>query len=158
MFRDFYFYPTQPFQPFCIYKINMYFLMKKFVDYCLMVVFIFSCSISDDGSQDIYYELLPVETATLPDEFHLGDTYEITLTYIRPSTCYAFNNIYYLKEGNQRTVAIVAYLVSGNNNCETLNEEMETSFNFKATNSGSYIFKFWLGDSNYQTVVVPVVD
>lgn len=132
--------------------------MKKLVAYYLILFFILSCSPQDDGSPDVIYEMLPVESATLPDEFLLGHTYEITLTYIRPSTCYGFNNIYYLKEANERTIAIVAYLVSGNNNCETLNEEMETSFNFKATNSGSYIFKFWLGDSNYQTVVVPVVD
>lgn len=132
--------------------------MKKFVAYCLLVMFIFSCSNSDDTTQDVYYEILPVESATLPDQFHLGDTYEITLTYIRPSTCYAFNNIYYLKEANERTVAVVAYVVSDNNTCVTLNEEMETSFDFKATNSGSYIFKFWQGDDNYMVVEVPVIE
>ncbi|MCX7551381.1 hypothetical protein [Xanthomarina sp. F2636L] len=132
--------------------------MKKFVAYYLLVSFIFSCSTSDDSAQDVYYEILPVESAIVPDQFHLGDTYEITLTYIRPSTCYAFNNIYFVQEANERTVAVVAYVVSGNNNCETLNEEMETSFNLKATQSGSYIFKFWQGGNNYMVVEVPVVD
>lgn len=132
--------------------------MKKLVAYYLILFFILSCSPQDDGSPDVIYEMLPVESATLPDEFLLGHTYEITLTYIRPSTCYGFNNIYYLKEANERTIAIVAYLVSGNNNCETLNEETETSFNFKATNGGSYIFKFWQGENNYMIVEVPVIE
>jgi hypothetical protein len=131
--------------------------MKKVIA-CLFVFLIISCSTNDDSTPDIYYEILPIESAVLPDEFQLGDTYEITLTYIRPSTCYAFNSIYYLQETNKRTVAIVAYIVSGNNNCETLNEEMEASFDFKATNSGYYIFKFWQGGDNYMTVEVPVVD
>ena len=135
----------------------MYFLMKKLIA-CLFVFLIISCSPNDDGSQDIIYEILPVESAVLPDEFILGDVYEITLTYIKPSTCYAFNNIYYLKESNIRTIAVVTYQVSNNNYCETLNEEVETSFEFEAVESGTYIFKFWQGDDNYMVVEVPVVD
>lgn len=131
--------------------------MKKLIA-CLFVFLIISCSTSDDSSQDIYYEILPVESAVMPDEFHLGDTYEITLTYIRPTSCYAFNNIYNVQEANEHKLAIVAYLVSGNDNCETLNEEMEASFDFKATHSGSYIFKFWQGGDDYMVIEVPVID
>lgn len=132
--------------------------MKKFVAYILLAIFIFSCSTSDDSSQEYVYEILPVESATLPDQFYLGDTYEITLTYIRPTSCYAFNNIYYLQEANERTIAVVATVITGNNYCETLGEETETSFNFKATELGSYIFKFWQGEDNYMVVEVPVVN
>jgi hypothetical protein len=136
----------------------MYFLMKKFIAYCLFVLFIFSCSSSDDSSQDSEYEILPVESATLPDQFHLGDTYEITLTYIRPTSCYTFSNIYSIEEGHDLTLAVVAYVVLGNNYCETLDVETETSFNFEASESGSYVFKFWQGGDNYMVVEVPVID
>jgi len=132
-------------------------IMKNFVAYCLLALFIFSCSPENDDIQNVSYEILPVESAILPDEFHLGDSYQITLTYIRPSTCYAFNNIYYLQEANERTVAIVAAKVSSNN-CETLNEETAITFNFKASQSGTYIFKFWQGGDDYEVVHVPVVD
>ncbi|MFV0571630.1 MAG: hypothetical protein ACK5M1_04245 [Xanthomarina gelatinilytica] len=132
--------------------------MKKLVAYCIIINFILSCSPQDDGSSDILYEMLPIENATLPGEFLLGNTYEITLTYIRPTTCYGYNNIYYSKEGNERTIAIVAYYNPEYANCETVNEEKEVSFNFKATEGGSYVFKFWQGDSNYLIVEVPVID
>jgi hypothetical protein len=88
----------------------------------------------------------------------LGDTYEITLTYIRPTSCYTFSNIYYLQEANERTIAVVAYVVLNNNYCETLDAETETSFIFEASEGGSYIFKFWQGENNYMVVEVPVVD
>ncbi|MFL0352949.1 hypothetical protein [Xanthomarina sp. GH4-25] len=131
--------------------------MKKLIVY-LFVCFIFSCSTNDDSSQGFYYEILPVESAILPEEFTLGDVYEITLTYIKPSTCYAFNNIYNTEDANEHKIAIVTYVSLVDNNCETLDEEVETSFSFKAENSGTYIFKFWQGDDNYMVVEVPVVD
>ncbi|WP_233586851.1 hypothetical protein [Formosa maritima] len=131
--------------------------MKKIIA-CLFVFLIFSCSTNDDSTQDVYYEILPIESAVLPEEFHLGDVYEITLTYIKPSTCHAFNNIYFEQELNERTLAVVAYVTSGNGNCQPTEIEAEASFDFKAENAGPYIFKFWQGGDNYLVVVVPVVD
>jgi hypothetical protein len=135
----------------------MYFLMRKIIA-CLFVFLIFSCSTSDDGSQDVYYEILPVESAVLPDEFQLGEVYEITLTYIKPSTCHAFSNIYSLTELNVNTIAVVSYIAADNSNCQSTETEAETSFDFTVENSGSYIFKFWQGGDNYMIIEVPVVD
>lgn len=136
----------------------MYFLMKKFVAYGLLVIFIFSCSVNDDSLPQFYNEFLPIKSTTLPEQFHMGNTYEITLTYIRPTTCYAFNSIFNEEEGNVITLAIVANVAVGTNNCEIVNDEMETSFNFTANHMGSYIFKLWQGENNYLIVEVPVVD
>ena len=116
----------------------------------------FSCSSNDDYSQDFYNEMLPIERANFPDQFQLGKTYEITLTYIRPSTCYGFNNIYNVQEANVQTLAIVANVAAQTDNCITLNEEMEASFNFTANHRGSYIFKLWQGEKNYLIIEVPV--
>ena len=138
--------------------------MKKLL-ICLFAILIFSCSLDDD-TPITHVEILPVESAILPDEFILGQVYEITLTYLRPSTCHAFRDIYYEPYLNERTVAIVTTVFDSNTNCEEISTELETSFNFKATNTGSYIFKFWQGENTvdalsegtYLTIEVPVVE
>lgn len=120
-----------------------------------------SCSVDDNA--DYVFEILPVESVDIPDEFTLGEVYPITVRYLRPTDCHAFNNFYYQKDLNERTVAIVAYRVL-NDNCEDLTDELvEAEFNFMVTSNGSYIFKFWQGeDTNgedqYLTIEVPVVE
>jgi hypothetical protein len=134
--------------------------MKKLLT-CLFATLIFSCSVDDDTPRT-HIEILPVESAILPDEFVQGEVYEITLTYLRPSSCHAFRDIFYEKNLNERTVAIVTTVFDSNNNCEEISTELEKSFNFKPTSTGSYIFKFWQGtddngDEQYMTVEVPVI-
>ena len=136
--------------------------MKRFIVLCLTLVLFSSCSIDDDGTT-YSFDVLPVESVDIPDEFTLGETYPITVSYLRPSTCHAFKEFYYVKENNERTVAPITY-VFDRNNCETLeNELVEATFNFIVTSNGSYIFKFWQGEDNegeaqYLTIEVPVVD
>ncbi len=135
--------------------------MKKII--VLLIVAVLSSCNNDDASLNDYQELLPVESAMVPDEFELGQTYEITIFYMRPSTCHAFNDIYYRKHQNERTVAVVSTVFQSNGNCTNLEDtELEASFDFKATESGSYIFKFWKGkdeegEDTYITVEVPVI-
>lgn len=122
-----------------------------------------SCSISDDDVQSVSYEILPVEEAFLPTEMTVNEIYEITLSYVLPSDCYAFNNIYYKKEDFDRTVAIVSAYFPVNEPCQTLDAVLETSFNFKPLQSGTYYFKFWKGtdengDDVYEEVDVLVSD
>ncbi len=136
--------------------------MKRFIVLCLSLVLFSSCSIDDDGTT-YSFDVLPVESVDIPNEFTLGETYPITVSYLRPSTCHAFKEFYYLKENNERTVAPITY-VFDRNDCETLeNELVEATFNFIVTSNGSYIFKFWQGEDNegetqYLTIEVPVVD
>ena len=136
--------------------------MKKFFVLCLTVLLFASCSINDDGP-NFSFEILPVDSVEIPDEFTLGETYPITVSYLRPSTCHTFKEFYYLKENNIRTVAPINYLFE-RNDCETLeNELVEATFNFIVTSNGSYIFKFWQGEDTdgedqYLTIEVPVVD
>ena len=136
--------------------------MKRFIVLCLSLVLFSSCNIDDDGTT-YSFDVLPVESVDIPNEFTLGETYPITVSYLRPSTCHAFKEFYYLKENNERTVAPITY-VFDRNDCETLeNELVEATFNFIVTSNGSYIFKFWQGEDNegeaqYLTIEVPVVD
>lgn len=129
---------------------------------CLTLMLFVSCSVDDD-STNFSFEILPVESVDIPTEFVLGETYPITISYFKPSTCYAFNEFYYVKELNERTVAPINVIFE-RNDCEALEDELvEASFNFIVTNTGSYIFKFWQGeDSNgeeqFLTIEVPVVE
>jgi len=121
-----------------------------------------SCSVDGD-STNYSFEVLPVESVDIPDEFVLGETYPITISYIRPSTCHSFKEFYYLKENNIRTVAPINFLFE-DSDCNDLTDTItEKTFNFIVTSNGSYIFKFWQGeDTNgedqYLTIEVPVID
>ena len=135
--------------------------MKKLL-ICLIAIATFSCSVNDDGPTS-YNELLPIESAIVPESFEVGETYEITITYLRPTTCHAFSDIYYAKYNNERTVAVISTVYESNGQCTTIESELEASFNFKATETGSYIFKFWQGEDEngedtYLVYEVPVLD
>lgn len=138
--------------------------MKKFIFLCLISVFAVSCSVSDnDSGINYYFEFLPIETADVPDTMVLNETYQINVTYYRPSTCHSFNDFYFQKNGNERTVAVINRVIESDN-CEDLADDLvEVSFNFVCLYSGSYVFKFWQGlDDNdndlYYEVEVPVVE
>jgi len=136
--------------------------MKRLFLLCLTILTLSSCSIDDD-SPNFYYEILPVENVVIPEEFVLGETYEITVSYFRPSGCYVFNDFYYASELNERTVAVINTVYS-DQACATFeNELVDVSFNFLVTSNGSYVFKFWQGEDEngndtYYIVEVPVVE
>lgn len=121
-----------------------------------------SCSLDDDRD-DFNLEILPIESVDIPDSFTIGQTYPITVTYLKPSTCHLFREFYYDKENNIRTVAVIDYKFL-RNDCEDLEDELvEATFNFHVTSNGSYIFKFWQGEDNngdnqYLTIEVPVTN
>jgi len=135
--------------------------MKKLLVLCSLLL-LASCSIDDDGT-NYSFEVLPIESVDIPDEFQWGETYPITVSYLRPSTCHSFKEFYYLKENNERTVAPINYVVEGNT-CTGLEDTLvEATFNFIVTSYSSYIFKFWQGeDANgedeYLIIEVPVID
>ncbi|MEH6536939.1 MAG: hypothetical protein V7719_11130 [Psychroserpens sp.] len=135
--------------------------MKKIIFLSFLVVSLFSCNISDDAP-NFFYEAQPVVSVVIPDSFQLGETYEITLTYIKPSGCHVFNNLLYESDLNQRDIAVVT-AVFPDQGCNEVPEEEEVNFNFKVNNTGSYIFRFWQGpDENgvdtYLVIEVPVED
>jgi len=135
--------------------------MRKLLVICLALI-LASCSVDNDGL-NYSSEALPVESVDIPTEFVIGETYPITVSYLKPSNCHAFREFYYLKNNNERIVAPINYVFE-KNNCETLeNELVENTFNFVVTSNGSYIFKFWQGEDvdgedQYLTIEVPVVE
>ena len=117
--------------------------MKKLV-LLLSVVFVFnSCSVDE---QTFSFVVLPIESVTeIPTEFALGETYPITIKYLRPSTCHSPYGIYYEKELNKRTFAARNLKETGRSCSELTNVLVEETFNFYVTSTGNYIFKFWTG-------------
>ncbi|MCD8529733.1 MAG: hypothetical protein LRY25_03460 [Flavobacterium sp.] len=81
----------------------------------------------------------------MPSEFTLGLSYQITMRYYRPTNCHSPYGIYYEKDLNIRTCAI-KNLVEERSNCAEVDDVLvEETFNFKVTNTGNYVFKFWTG-------------
>lgn len=137
--------------------------MKQLFLLSILAVSLISCSIDDDSTGEFYTEILPIESVEIPTEFTLGETYEISVSYLRPSGCHNFYDFYYTSDLNQRTIAVINS-VYPNQACETFeNELVDVSFNFKVTSNGTYIFRFWQGEDDngndlYYIVEVPVVD
>lgn len=119
--------------------------MKKIILLLVVATTFLSCSIDDNKNDNYQYEVLPVTSYTVPESFTLGKTYEIKLKYQKPTSCYFFQGIYYTKELNTRTIGIQA-AVNLSQNCSIEKPELsEVSFNFIASEKGTYIFKFYQG-------------
>lgn len=136
--------------------------MKRLIIISLSLILFASCSLDDNG-YDYNLEILPVESVDMPETFTYGETYPITVSYLRPSTCHSFKEFYYLKNDNERIVAVINYDVVAHN-CEDLTDELvEATFNFIVTRTDSYVFKFWQGvdendEDQYLTIEVPVTN
>ncbi|MFV8346263.1 hypothetical protein [Flavobacterium sp. ZB4P13] len=136
--------------------------MKKIVLLTLFVLTLVGCSIDDD-QPNYSYEVLPIDSYTLPESFTLGETYEIKLKYKKPSNCHSFQGIYYDKELNIRTIGIQTTVLESTDCTPLTAEPIEVSFKFYVTNTGSYIFKFYKGeDANgqniFEEVEIPVTN
>lgn len=144
-----------------MYNFPKFKAMKKFIAFFLITFSLASCSVDDDPNY--YFEVLPVDSVDIPDEFVMGETYPITIYYYMPTNCHSFRDFYYNKDNNERTVAPITYVFE-DNDCDTLTDELvEATFNFHVTSNGSYIFKFWQGENdaeedNYLTIEVPVTE
>lgn len=119
--------------------------MKKLVLFISILLFFNSC---EPEGNNYYVEVLPVESVDIPNEFELGETYQITMRYFRPTNCHSAYGIYYERELNTRTCA-VQNLVEERGNCAPVqNVLVEETFNFHVTSTGNYIFKFWTGEDS----------
>ena len=139
--------------------------MKKLI-LILVVITVWSCSTDDALVDDFSFEILPIhEVIDMPESVNYNDVYTIRYTYSLPSTCHSFSDLYYLTEGQFRTVAVISRVIEETNTviCEPLEEELvEGVFQFTVlNNAGTYIFRFWQGvDENgvdqYLVYEVPI--
>jgi len=114
--------------------------MKKLFYFGLIIAAFWSCSLDDSANEEFHFEILPIENASVPDEMSFGEVYTIGYSYLRPSTCHGFNDLYYVAENNTRTVAVINTVID-NNACEDLTDELvERSFSFFVQNNSVLLF------------------
>lgn len=138
--------------------------MKKcFFSLIVFASLLSSCSLDDSNSANYYLEVLPIDSVDMPETFIHGNTYEISMTYTRHSSCYNFNDFIYEINGNERTVAIVNTVYYGGDTlCIEEEESVTVSFDFVVSGTETYLFKFYQGEDDegvdqYYLVEVPVV-
>lgn len=136
--------------------------MKKFsLIAVLLFSFFWSCSIEDDNEPEFYLEVLPIDSVEMPEQFTYGETYELLLTYTRPTFCYTFNNFAETINGHERTIAVVNTVYT-NLNCAEFSESVTVNYEVSITDTEAYIFKFYQGKDSegqdqYYSVEVPVI-
>ncbi len=136
-------------------------MKRYFLIIAILIFTLTSCS-TDDDTPSFYFEILPIESAEMPEQFVFGETYEIFIDYIRPTDCHVFNDFLYQKNGQERTVGIINTVYT-DNICLVLEENVTVSFQFNVTSFETYIFKFYQGEDEegfdqYLIIEVPVVE
>ncbi len=126
-----------------------------------------SCSLDDDNAADaqsFYFEIMAIESVEMPEEFIFGETYEIFMDYIKPTSCHVFNDFLYQINGQERTVGIWNTVYT-DGVCEEDPETVTVSFQFLVTSLDTYVFKFYQGEDEasngvdqYLIIEVPVVE
>lgn len=132
-------------------------MIKKIVGLILIVSLHFSCSSDDEEVRNEYY-LIPISSIELPEVWTFNQENTIKLRYIRPSTCYFFNNIYVnTKTANEIEFAIQVVKLEESTCLDTTNEgEYEVSYDFNPSASGSYKLKFLSNNGEYIEHIVEV--
>tara|TARA_R100001369_G_scaffold13407_1_gene27742 strand:- start:529 stop:939 length:411 start_codon:yes stop_codon:yes gene_type:complete len=136
--------------------------MKKYLlSIVVVIVTLTSCNIDDDVPS-FYLEVLPIESVEMPEQFIYGEIHEIFIDYIRPSSCYVFNDFLYQINEQERTVGIINTVYT-DNACEENAETVTVSFQFNVTSFETYVFKFYQGEDEdgideYLIMEVPVVE
>lgn len=135
--------------------------MKKYIGLLTICWLFFSCSL-DDGNQTTF-EVLPIESIELPSSFTLNESYEIPITFYRPTNCHAYNGIISNPHNNERSIAVSSYIVNNNACTAYSNNEglAENSFTFLVKYDYTYVFKIWKGTDEqgndvFETIEVPV--
>jgi hypothetical protein len=103
-----------------------------------------SCSKENEGPSETL-ETLPVSQVVMPTQFAKDSITEIPLSYIRPTVCHSFYDFYYLREGSNRTVAVILLKENGNPSCPVSQTTYTIPLKFKPIALGTYHFKFWTG-------------
>lgn len=135
--------------------------MKKILILLLVLFSAFSCNKNND--------LLPLELKSAsivkldtPESFEFGQTYQLTLTYNLPSSCYKYFNIDYEYNGSERNISVLIYL-DPKIICPQVTITAKHSFYVKATQYEDYTFNIWkgrdsLGQDIIESIVVPVTN
>lgn len=122
--------------------------MKRLVYLLITVItfaFLGSCSFDDDDP-NFRFETLRIISAELPDSFTLNETFQIEITYVKPSGCINFEGFDVTNiELTTREVVAVGTARTDLTCIGTIIEETSI-INFIVLYDEPYIFRFWQGE------------
>lgn len=145
--------------------------MKKLFLLMLGTMILSSCNVEDDGPRT-NYRLAEVTAADLPEEFEMGKTYEIEITYRLPDACHLPAGLEARREdlaGEGRRKIFVAGVASYDANVTDCNQEADEEdllkkerFSLRIDEQDTYTFFLWTSynanmQSQYDTIAIPVV-
>lgn len=143
-------------------------IMKRMLLLCSFLTLLGSCTGDAVTEDSFHFEILPIATVELPNELVGDEMIAIDYTYLLPTNCHSFNDLYYIENGNERTIAVVNLVTDSTPTglaCTTLNEQLdERNFEFYVPPEYSVmVLRFWQGeDVNgediYLRVELPVVE
>tara|TARA_R110000868_G_scaffold156678_1_gene383662 strand:- start:574 stop:996 length:423 start_codon:yes stop_codon:yes gene_type:complete len=140
--------------------------MKKIIAFSLMLftaLTFLGCSLGDD-QENFHFVALPITSVEMPDSFVLNETYQIKVKYLRTSDCEYFEGFDIVKEETTvRNVAAIGSKLSDSDDCNEIEQEIETSFNFVVLYNQTYTFKYFTGndesgEAQYLEIEVPVTE
>lgn len=129
--------------------------------YILAAGMLTGCSIGDDGP-NFHFTALEITDADLPESFDLNETYVVTVTYVKPDGCTAFEGFDVVKDDvTVRNVVAIGSIRTDRDDCTQDGNELTASFNFTVIHPDPYTFKFYTGDNaegnaEYLEIIVPV--
>ncbi len=134
--------------------------MKKALLILIAIISFSACSLDDDTPSQ-HFERIAATEVDIPDEFTLGETYDIVVSYTLPSTCYSFYNFDYIHDETSREIYTYA-IVNDDVTCTQTTLDSEYIISIEARQEDTYTFKFWQGSDNqgndeYLIVEVPVI-
>ncbi len=106
-----------------------------------------SCSLDND---DVNFEFsyLQIVDVEVPESFDLNDIYQIKVTYLRSDECTFFQGFDVVRvDQTTREVVVISSILTDEEQCAEVNQEIETSFDFQVLYTGTYLFKFWTGEN-----------
>ncbi|CAL68190.1 membrane lipoprotein lipid attachment site-containing protein [Christiangramia forsetii] len=147
--------------------------MKRLIFAFMALLTLSSCSVDDDAA-NLSYDFAEITDSTFPEFFEAGKSYDLKLTYKRPTTCHNFIGIDGGREdlnSNEIFLYALTSLDRGATGCDSSNETnliSETtirgfSISANITDDEVFIFQLWTGeDANgdpvFTTIEVPVGD
>lgn len=113
------------------------------------VVLLLQISGCDISGEEANYHFVTLQTIAVdaPESFKINETYTIGVTLLIPNGCTSFEGFDVTSEGQtiRRVVGIGTEL--DDMACTQAVEEVSSSFEFLCLYSGTYLFKFWTGQS-----------
>lgn len=119
-----------------------------------------ACNLEDDG---IKYHFVPLQITSVevPESFTLNETYEISVTFVKPNNCVFFEGFDVRQaDTTVRNVVVIGSEID-DQPCTQVVEEVTETFNFLVIYDQTYIFRFWTGEDEngepeYLVVTVPI--